>query len=408
MSPPNAASGPAASTGQHLFIVASGGAGWTSVEAVHPDDGLARWTYEPRRQLSDVACNNGTVFVSTHVPHTADKDEPARIVALRARDGAELWRMEPAQIRYRMAVLRLVCGLRIAFGQFSLAHARWEVRSLRLAGRVSLMADGDMLFACANSIMFAFNSETGALRWMFPTLSGQQRRLLAAHGGRIYVASVRHGIQALDAGTGRALWSYERSRGGRILAVGEARIYLHATTGRSQSIVTLSVRDGTQDRSFLLRSDQGTLVAVSDTSVAYLLRDQRLCAVRLDDERELWRTERLEDMPDGTTPALALPPNGSGDQALFYGYMRVQTKSRMSCVGALDPRTGATLWRWDGPERPLPVRGGPSLTIGLGNVYVSTGDGIYALSGSDGHLLWHTPAGFHLVTAPMLVAIKRA
>ena len=407
MSPSQMPNGAIPETEHHLLIVGSRGGGWTSVEALDPESGLALWAYEPHRELNDVACADGTVFVSTRIPHRADPNEPVRVVALRAHDGSELWRVEPAQIGCRMAVLRLVSGLRVALGRFSLRDARFVARSLQLSGTHTLMTDAGMLLASRGSIVFAFDTGTGALRWMWPVLSGQSRRLLAAHGGRFYVDGEPYGIHALDARTGKRLWNNERAAAVRVLAATEARVYIEVASKRGQGIVTISAADGAQERMFVSRPDVERVIAVSDSGIAFLLREQRLVAVRLDDERELWRGERLaDDSADGWTHTLSLAVDAATHR-LYCAYMRFEAGSRSSRMSAMDADSGATLWRWSGPACPPPMRGGVAVTAALGNAYVSLCDGIYAFRGGDGHLLWHIPAGYDQITRPTLVTIER-
>jgi outer membrane protein assembly factor BamB len=73
-------------------------------------------------------------------------------------------------------------------------------------------------------------------------------------------------------------------------------------------------------------------------------------------------------------------------------------------AGALDPASGATLWRWRGTQHPRPGQAQQlTLAAALSNVYLGTRDSLYGFRGDDGGLLWTTPAGFDVVRmAPAL------
>jgi outer membrane protein assembly factor BamB len=378
------------------------GAGWTSVEALRPEDGLALWAYEPHLLLNAVACGAGTVFVSTRVAHERDREEPAQIVALSASDGVALWRMRPEQLRWRLLWPRVACFLRVAFGQFSLTSAWWAVRSLRLAGCLSLTADGDLLLACAGSVLFAFDAAMGALRWVTPPLLYQDRRVLAVRSGRIYVAGERGGIEALDARTGTRRWAAERLGAPLCVAAGDALVYVHASKRGGPFLATLRAEDGTQLRTHALRAglrageDEEWVVALTDDGVAVLLRDRQLQSIRLDDGEVLWRSGRLEAMrEDAAGRPVSVPQVAVAGRHLAYAYTAFDgtARTRTLHVGALDTLSGASLWKWHGPERPWPLQGSQHLVVAFGNVYLSTHDGAYAFGG-DGRALWTTPPGF--------------
>jgi outer membrane protein assembly factor BamB len=81
----------------------------------------------------------------------------------------------------------------------------------------------------------------------------------------------------------------------------------------------------------------------------------------------------------------------TGEQTVFYGYEVLIPPVHYPVVGALDASSGARLWDWRGPERPIPMSGAPSLQAAQGKVYVITAAGIFALNGADGRLVWQAP-----------------
>lgn len=400
--------GPLPGAPRHRLVVGFSGGGWTSVEAQDPETGLALWCYEPRRLLNDLACADGTVFVSTRVWHRADVFEPARVVALRASDGTERWRVDPEHIRLRLAALRLLCGVRVACGQFSLTAARFATRSLRLAGTQNLLVDGEMLLVSNGSTLIAFDQRTGRLGWVSPVLSGRRRRLFSACYGRVYLDGEPQGVQALDTRTGKRLWTFNRSGVVQICAATATRVYVALDRGRRREIASLNAADGALVGTFLAQSGAERVLAVTDDGEALLLRDGRLTLARLDDERELWRGERLERDAQGDWRYSLTVSLDASERRLYWAYMRVAEGTAWPRVGAMRLDSGAALWGWEGARHPLPGRGGVFVTAALGNVYVSTGDGIEAFRGDGGTPLWRSPAGFLRVAGPAVVAVERA
>jgi outer membrane protein assembly factor BamB len=312
-----------------------------------------------------------------------------------------------------MMKTRLLCGLRVALETASLVSAWRAARSLRLAGYTYLKVDGDILLACAGPVIFGFSAHSGALRWTYPTPLGPEGQLLAAHGGRVYVSGGQRPFLALDALTGHVLWRYDRGFATLALVADDQHVHTYAGARAGWVITTVRASDGSLVQTLPLQDGRETLAALTpggaDGGIAYLMRDSRLCAVRLHDGEELWRTDPFPDVSD---EAIASPFStvqvAATQQSLFYAYEHCQPGTRVMRVGALDARSGAALWRWRGPERPLPLHHGLNLTAALGNLYLSTGDGVFAFGGADGRLLWHLPPGFDPAPiAPALASVER-
>lgn len=232
--------------------------------------------------------------------------------------------------------------------------------------------------------------------------------MLAAHAGRVYVQGRPGGIQALDARSGKPVWSNKEAGAERVVAADDERIQVYSATKWGEGITALRAADGTLEWRYVPRDGQEMVLGASDDGVVYVLRERRICAIRTDDGSELWRGERVAEERGGEgTPTPGEVMGAIEGHRVYYAGIRRQAESWTLRVGALDADSGTALWRWDGPELPLPTRGGASVTAALGNVYVNSGDGVFAFRGEDGRLLWHTAAGFSHITGPHVVARKR-
>jgi outer membrane protein assembly factor BamB len=149
--------------------------------------------------------------------------------------------------------------------------------------------------------------------------------------------------------------------------------------------------DGRREQVFRL-ADGEALATVTAEGIAYVMRGARLRAVRVADGAELWQSAPLRGVPDAEPETTATSVRlAVGEQTVFYGYQVVIPPVQYTVVGALDASSGAHLWDWRGPERPLPLTGALSLQAARGNVYINTAAGISVFTGADGRLVWQTP-----------------
>jgi hypothetical protein len=171
--PSDRAYSPLASLTFLIFAVITGssGAERTTVEALRLEDGLPAWWFESRLRFDDLVSQDGMVFVASSGRGRPGRFGPAQVVALRAHDGMPLWRTKSARIRRRMAAIQLVCGVQGLLRWGNLSRAWNTARSLELAGYTYLAVGDDVVLACAGSVIFAFSTRSGALRWAFPTLT---------------------------------------------------------------------------------------------------------------------------------------------------------------------------------------------------------------------------------------------
>jgi hypothetical protein len=374
-----------------LLITGSQAGEHTTVEALRLQDGAPVWWFDSRLRLSDLAWRNGLVVVSGHGRPRPGTLGPAAVVGLRAVDGARMWHAGPAQLRRQIALRRLTWGLRALWMTSSPTRAWQAMQSLDLVGRISLTVCGEVTLAYTQQVIFAFNGQSGALLWHAPSLSGRSWPLLAASGDRVYIRGDSGAIESLDAQTGSKRWSSEGKA--RIefdedmLAVNEAQVYLsssHGSHDRSQVITALRVADGRREQALRLATGDA-LAKVTAEGIAYVMRGARLCAMRVADGVELWQSAPLQDIPDAQPETFAKSMRlAASEQIVFYGYQMLIPPLQCTVVGALYASSGARLWDWRGPERPLPRTGAPHLHAAQGNVYVITAAGIFVFTGAMG------------------------
>jgi outer membrane protein assembly factor BamB len=275
----------------------------------------------------------------------------------------------------------------------------------RLAGYTRLSTDGGLVCASTYSDAFAFSAHDGTLRWTYPSASGLGHTTV--HAGRVYIQDNPRGLFALDARTGRQRWIYSKCHL-MDFAVGDTHLFVRVSSGRGWKLQALRASDGTGERVLALPGGMHDLMALADNGVAYVNRDNRLAAVRIDDGAELWRTGPRAGTPQDADPLVWRPAVATSDR-LFYARHVFERGLHSMIVSALDAGSGAKLWEWRGPQQPRPERYGISMTPALGNLIVSTCDGIYALAGGDGQPLWHIPTGFNPAgRAPLVVRLEQA
>jgi outer membrane protein assembly factor BamB len=305
-----------------------------------------------------------------------------------------------------MAKLKLKYGVRTALGQISIGAGHHTAESIQLAWDADLRADGGMLFVCSHGATFALDAPSGAYRWFYPIFTGFTHKLIAAHGGRLYVEGDHPGMVALDGQTGRALWQYHGMTEPSRVLFDDAHLY----AADDRAIVVLQVADGTLERKYTIQPKTEFFAGLRADGVAYLMRSSGLHAVRLRDDNVLWHSATLVDAatqePYGLHSMANVEATG---EYVFYAYRHRLADAHMLVVGALEAATGRALWQWRGPELPLPMIGGASLTAALGQLYLISHEGMFAFNGNDGHLLWqHHPGYNERRWAPVVIRTESA
>ncbi len=113
-----------------------------------------------------------------------------------------------------------------------------------ISQKVQIVAAGGKLFLATGRGLYAFDAETGADLWTYPTVLPLGHSPAYA-SGRIYVGGLDRKIHAIDANTGRCLWTFS-ARGG-----------FHTSPLVVAGVVYAGSRDG---RMYALDATAGTLV----------------------------------------------------------------------------------------------------------------------------------------------------
>jgi eukaryotic-like serine/threonine-protein kinase len=172
------------------------------VRALDPGTGAMRWTRPLEKQLATgmVASKELALLI----------DHAGMLVAIRARDGKEVWRRSlgatsvhpPARLEPDHLVLTLSDGRVLALDDRT-GETIWE-RSL--PGTLSAPATGrDRVFVgSTNNFFYALDAENGDERWRWRT--GGDVVGSAAAGERVYFASFDNVLRAVNRDNGNQLW----------------------------------------------------------------------------------------------------------------------------------------------------------------------------------------------------------
>jgi outer membrane protein assembly factor BamB len=239
--------------------------------------------------------------------------------------------------------------------------------------------------AGANGFLIAWDADTGRERWRFKTAPIESSPLLK--NGRLYFGSWDHNVYAVDAGTGRKIWSFQAdNQVNTSAAYWKGRVYIASDGG---TLYALSARTGKLLWSAQSQSKFGSREFWYATpTVAYGRvyignTDGTMYVFGADSGKLLWAR-----------------PLGS------YVYGAAAVYNRRVFVGtydghlyALDAATGDTIWEVDAHGA---VHAAPTVIDGL--VYyavcsscgsaaaraVARGpDSTYAVRAKDGRTVWH-------------------
>jgi outer membrane protein assembly factor BamB len=205
-----------------------------------------------------------------------------------------------------------------------------------------VLAD-DKIFVAADGKIFAFDAKTGAKVWSHLSCSGEGTVQPAVNKHRLFVADGGGDLAAYDTATGAQIWCDDE--GGSI-----------------------------------------TSAPAVDAGTVYITNGGDVVAVNQRNGFQHWRFTPNDFSPLTNTPAIA-----DGIVVVTGG----------DSVFALDAQNGQEIWRTDlGLQDNISA---PSISNGL--VYVG-GTELYALSESDGHIVWKNPAVGVNVTTPAIADNK--
>jgi outer membrane protein assembly factor BamB len=340
--------GPVQSTPVVAHATVYVGSGDGQLYALDARTGTERWRFAAGRAItSSAAVAGGLVYVGSR---------DGAYVALDAATGTLRWRVETGPD----------------------APLAWGFESGDLYTASPTVAGGLALLGGSDGQVWAVDAATGAVRWRFRT-EGRVRSSPAVAGGRMYVGSMDGTLYALELTSGRLVWRFDTE--GHTLDSGKFG-FDRRTIQSSPAVVDGKVFVGSRDgHLYAVDAETGRKLWTTDHEMSWVnsspavagglvfagSSDNRFVqAVDAQTGKERWRvpTERLV----WSSPAVA------GD----FVYVGDATGT----LYALDRITGAERWRYRSGRR---IYSSPVLDGGL--LYVGNDDGaVYALRGDPAGL----------------------
>jgi outer membrane protein assembly factor BamB len=226
---------------------------------------------------------------------------------------------------------------------------------------------GNAVVVATGDHVYAFNPDTGALRWTHKnSRTSELYDRLATSGGTVFVVSTADAhahVTALNASTGHGIWSFDTGGGEGPMAIATGVLYI---SGRSR-IVALHASSGKLIWQHVTKDPAFSSVAVAGHTVyAGAENPGNVSALSTGTGKQLW-VHTLE----GRVGTLVV----SGT-TIFAGADR---------VSALKAATGHVLWT-------SVVSDGAAVTASAGSVYVGAAGprygGVYKLDAETGHPIW--------------------
>ncbi|MDO9324442.1 MAG: PQQ-binding-like beta-propeller repeat protein [Methanoregula sp.] len=280
---------------------------------------------------------------------------------------------------------------------------KWNNRDIGYSSGSPAIAEGKVFEQAG--YFYSLNAETGAVGWRYQ--GGNSFGLFPAiANGTVYIGNGDKNVYAFDPETGRVRWNYTTIGSVNTLAVADNTVYL-----TSVQIVNLTFAKGidqskdkieTDNRIYALDADTGMLKwkftphgmvsycgpAVAD-GILYVgtdYNDNNLYALDTRTGEVRWnRTINVSI----SSPAVA-------EGMVFVG-------SDDSNLNALDAKTGAQKWKFTVQESKMPGGIASSPAYADGVVYFGDLNGnLYALDAKTGALRWKFTAGGYIWSSPAI------
>lgn len=344
-------SGPVSHPAPHAIVVAVAQDG--TVYGFRPDNGTVLWKYATGKviQGGDDGIHSQLV-VQGQVAYFVALDQ---VYAFNTTNGALLWQQHLA---------------------------------IPMSDYGAIMSDNGVVYVSEEILgggavghMYALQARDGSILWHH---QGVSESLVTANNGIVYVdragVSGNDTLVALTGSSGELLWSY--SIPPETAVATRDTLYISAGAKQNKSIVALRARDGKRFWTTQILDagvhplivDQG-VVMVGTTTSGFSTIDVQYCAYRIGDGSKAWCSAKEA----GT--ATASPAYTTLSGAIYTAW---QLPASGFVVEARSVSTGKLNW-----SKTLLSSLSMHEIVGTnGAVYVDAGSRVYALGGTDGHILW--------------------
>ena len=341
------------------------------ISGLRSTDGKVLWQYKTGEQEVDTMVQqNGAVYIST-LPGVSGND----LYKLRLSDGTLLWKKNFPQLS--------------GFSVFTVDGNTLAISGGEGDGSMNVVSTKD------GSLLWRYTPAPGNSSWSYP--------MIAERNNVIYIR-INKGMEAFQFNTGKLLWtSYASSAVQTLVFDGNTMYAVNSLNSYDWVVTALHVQNGTLIKEIHITfPSQGTvyqsgysgdILYASKQVVQTGVTHNQACAIHIADGTTLWCTP---DIPNISiwSPLLSMNNN-------FY-FMQVGQDSTWQ-VNAFNGRNGSLLWHWTNPSGHTTSSMNDVSIVGAdGIVFVTSPQGFFALSGSNGHVLWQALLGFHppLFTLP--------
>ncbi|GGL37270.1 hypothetical protein GCM10009037_21010 [Halarchaeum grantii] len=214
--------------------------GWHDAYGLRPDGSVA-WTTEYPDGVTTVS----PAFVGGVVALVADGD----LVGLDPSDGTAVWSAslpEPDAFAWLTGTDDTVVAatdLGVAALDAADGTRRWYHRTGMETQGPPALADGVVYAASEDTYVYAFDAETGGVRWRAKT--DARVGPLAVAEGRVYAAGEDGVLHAFDAADGRERWTAALAGPASTLAVTGGQVFVGVSAARRDHLRAVDADDGT-------------------------------------------------------------------------------------------------------------------------------------------------------------------
>lgn len=351
------------------------------IYALQPSTGVVLWHYAARQPVVAMIQQDGAVYVSTQgTLRQPAYSDPAFLSKLRASDGALLWKKGSSGV-----------GISVAVDDGIIVTSEGRPGGLIKA-----------LNAKDGTVLWQHSTEPGVGNGWGDAMITEQDHVLylryLAHGSEGLTPQALVSIKAFDIRSGNLLWistAFPHITIKTAVLTSKAMYAIaYDTNTDDEVVITIDRKNGKMMKMMNLPPgermiqdgfDAGTLFVnklVLKGSIVVL--NAYICAIRITDGTSLWC---LPIFPNNVS-------NVTNSNRIFY-YKLDGTTNTIEQVIARNTNDGRFRWRWTIPGN-YSSSNSEHIVAYDGIVYVTTLHGIFALRGTNGHVLWHVLANTNL------------